>query len=67
MVVDYLPEFRDKKGSPIRDNTIREAIEAPDIIKEDLTKVNSFYSGIIRKVIALFNWPVNSNYNYIKF
>ena len=66
-VADCFLEFRDEKRSSIRDNTIREAVEAPDITKEDLTKINSFYSRAIRRVIALFSQPVNSNYNYIKF
>ena len=67
VVADCFPEFRDEKRSSIRDNTIKEAIKALDIIKEDLAKVNSFYSRITRRVMALFSQLVDSNYNCVEF
>ena len=47
-MTDYFLELSDKEGSSIRDNTVREAIQAPNITKEDLAKVGSVYSGITR-------------------
>jgi hypothetical protein len=46
-VADCFLEFSNKEGSSVRDYTIRKAIEALYITKEDFAKVNSYYSGII--------------------
>ena len=47
-MTDCFPELSDEEGSSIRDNTVREAMQAPDITKEDLAKVGGVYSGITR-------------------
>jgi hypothetical protein len=46
-VADCLLEFGDKKGPFVRDNTVREAIEALYVTEEDSAKVNSYYSRVI--------------------
>jgi hypothetical protein len=47
-VADCFLEFSNKEGSSVGDYAIREAIEALYITEEDFTKVNGYYSGIIR-------------------
>jgi hypothetical protein len=45
-VADCLLEFGDKKGPSVRDDTVREAIEALYVTEEDSAKVDGYYSRV---------------------
>ena len=45
-MADCFLEFGDKKGPSVRDDTVREAMEAPYVTEEDSAKVDGCYSGV---------------------
>ena len=45
-MADCFLEFGDKKGPSVRDDTVREAIEAPYVTEEDSAKVDGCHSRV---------------------